>query len=129
MLPISPRWRASAQAERERVLRMEFRSFVNRLILVPAQILRTGRTLVFRLLATGPDLPVLFRLLDAPLNKRPARALRREQLLSPQLTPHQERSTRTGTSQGRGGRLDEVRRLPFHFSRRHFERGHRLIEG
>jgi hypothetical protein len=65
MLPISPRWRAQHEAERERVLRMEFRSFVNRLILVPAQILRTGRTLVFRLLAWRPDLPVLFRLLDA----------------------------------------------------------------
>jgi hypothetical protein len=65
MLPIIPRWRAQHEAERERVLRMEFRSFVNRLILVPAQILRTGRTLVFRLLAWRPDLPVLFRLLDA----------------------------------------------------------------
>jgi hypothetical protein len=65
MLPVSPRWRAQHEADRERVLRMEFRSFVNRLILVPAQILRTGRTLVFRLLAWRPDLPVLFRLLDA----------------------------------------------------------------
>ena len=65
MMPVSPRWRAQHEADRERVLRMEFRSFVNKVILVPAQILRTGRTLVFRLLAWRPDLPILFRLLDA----------------------------------------------------------------
>ncbi|MBK8942554.1 MAG: hypothetical protein IPM79_34410 [Polyangiaceae bacterium] len=59
------RWRAQHEAERERVLRMEFRSFVNRLILVPAQILRTGRTLVFRLLAWRPDLPRSLPPLDA----------------------------------------------------------------
>jgi hypothetical protein len=64
-LPVSPRWRDRHVEERERVLRMDFRSFVQRLILVPAQILRTGRTLVYRLLAWRPDLPVLFRLLDA----------------------------------------------------------------
>jgi len=65
MTPVSPRWRERHLADRHAVLRMEFRSFVNRLILVPAQILRTGRTLVYRLLAWRPDLPVLFRLHDA----------------------------------------------------------------
>jgi hypothetical protein len=64
-LPAAPRWREAHEADRERVLRMEFRSFVNRLIMVPAQILHTGRSLVYRLLAWRPDLPVLFRLLDA----------------------------------------------------------------
>jgi hypothetical protein len=65
MLPVHPRWRARHEADRARILRMEFPSFVNRLILVPAQILRTGRRLVYRLLAWRPDLPVLFRFLDA----------------------------------------------------------------
>ena len=65
LLPISSRWRAQHEADRDRVLQMEFRSFVNRLILIPAQILRTGRTLVYRLLAWRPDLPILFRFLDA----------------------------------------------------------------
>ena len=37
-IPITPRWRERHDADRERVLRMEFRSFVQ----VPAQILRTG---------------------------------------------------------------------------------------
>jgi len=64
-LPISPRWRERHEADRNRVLRMDFRTFLQRLILIPAQILRTGRRLVFRLLAWRPDLPILFRLLDA----------------------------------------------------------------
>jgi hypothetical protein len=65
LLPVRARHRQVDEADRRRVLRMEFRSFVQRLIMVPAQILRTGRTLVFRLLAWRPDLPVLFRFLDA----------------------------------------------------------------
>ena len=65
LTPVVPRWRDKHEADRERVLRMEFRSFVQRFILVPAQILRTGRTLVYRFLAWRPDLPILFRLLDA----------------------------------------------------------------
>ena len=65
LLPVAPRWREKHEGERERVLRMEFRSFVQRFIMAPAQILRTGRTLVYRLLAWRPDLPVLFRFLDA----------------------------------------------------------------
>lgn len=65
MLPVAPRWRERHETDRQRVLRMDFRSFVQRLILIPAQILRTGRRLVFRLLGFTPDLPILFRLLDA----------------------------------------------------------------
>lgn len=65
MLPIAPRWREQHEADRNRILRMEFRSFVQRLMLVPAQIVRTGRRLVYRVLAWRPDLPILFRLLDA----------------------------------------------------------------
>jgi hypothetical protein len=65
LAPVSPRWRERHEADRERVLRMDFRSFVQRFVLVPAQIVRTGRRLVYRLLAWRPDLPILFRLLDA----------------------------------------------------------------
>lgn len=64
-IPITPRWRGKHAADRERVLRMEFRSFVQRFILVPTQILRTGRQLIYRLLAWRPDFPIFFRLLDA----------------------------------------------------------------
>ena len=64
-IPVEPRWREQHEAERERVLRMEFRSFVQRFILVPAQIVRTGRRLIYRLLAWRPELPIFFRFLDA----------------------------------------------------------------
>lgn len=64
-LPVSPRHRERHEADRERVLHMDFQTFLHRLILIPAQILHTGRRLVFRLLAWRPDLPILFRFLDA----------------------------------------------------------------
>jgi hypothetical protein len=65
LIPVSPRWREKHETDRERVLRMDFRSFVQRFVLVPAQILQTGRQLVYRLLAWRPDLSIFFRLLDA----------------------------------------------------------------
>jgi hypothetical protein len=65
LLPVAPRWRAQHEADRTRVLRMEFRSFVQRFMLVPAQIVRTGRRLIYRVLAWRSDLPIFFRFLDA----------------------------------------------------------------
>jgi hypothetical protein len=64
LLPVAPRWREAHEADRERVLKMDFRSFVQRLMLIPAQVLRTGRQLACRFLAWRPDLPIHFRLLD-----------------------------------------------------------------
>jgi len=63
LLPVVPRLRQ--QREREPVLRMEFHTFLQQLMLVPAQIIRSGRQLIYRLLAWRPRLPILFRLLDA----------------------------------------------------------------
>ena len=64
-LPIAPRWRQRHLAEQTRLLRMEFRTFLEAVVTIPAQILHSGRRLLVRLLAWRPDLPVLFRLLDA----------------------------------------------------------------
>ena len=64
-LPVQPRWSAKHAGERERWLRMEFRTFVNAVINIPAQVVRTARQLVMRLLGWRPQLPVLFRLFDA----------------------------------------------------------------
>jgi len=64
LIPVSPRQREEHQAEREAVVRMDFRSFVQRFVLIPAQIVRSGRRLIYRLLAWRPDLPIFFRLLD-----------------------------------------------------------------
>ena len=65
LLPVSGRWRERHQAEQDRMLRMDFRTFLQAFILVPAQILMHGRQLIIRLLAWRPNLPTLFRLLDA----------------------------------------------------------------
>lgn len=65
LLPVAPRWREQHEADQRRVLRMEFRTFLRSLIQVPAQILFSGRRLIIRLLAWRPDLPIMFRLLDA----------------------------------------------------------------
>jgi hypothetical protein len=65
LLPIAGRWRERHQAEQIRMLRMEFRGFVESFILIPAQVLLRGRQLVIRLLAWRPTLPTFFRLLDA----------------------------------------------------------------
>ena len=65
LLPVSPRWRERHRAEQMRLLRMEFRTFVQSFVLIPAQVLLRGRQLVIRLLAWRPALPTFFRLLDA----------------------------------------------------------------
>jgi Transposase DDE domain group 1 len=64
-LPIAPRWQAKHRAERSAWLRMEFRTFVNAVINIPAQVLTTGRRLVLRLLAWRPQLPAFLRLAGA----------------------------------------------------------------
>jgi hypothetical protein len=64
LAPVSPRQREQHEAEREAIVRMDFRSFVQRFILIPTQIVCTGRRLVYRFLAWRPTLPVFFRLLD-----------------------------------------------------------------
>jgi hypothetical protein len=65
MLPVDPRWREQHTQERELLLRMEFKSFLQRIVLVPAQVLRTGRRVVLRILAWRPQVHLLFRLADS----------------------------------------------------------------
>ena len=43
---------------------MEFRTFLNRLVLVPVQIVRTARQLVYRFLSWRPELHLLVRSLS-----------------------------------------------------------------
>jgi hypothetical protein len=64
LLPVVPRWRTKHETEREAWLRMEFRTFLNTVINVPAQVIQTGRQLVIRLLNWRPQQSVFFRLLD-----------------------------------------------------------------
>ena len=48
------RWASKHKAEKLAVIRMEFRTFVNAFIRVPAQIIRQGRKTIYRLLAWNP---------------------------------------------------------------------------
>lgn len=64
MLSCSPRWRTLHVRQQQIVLRMDFRTFINGFINVPAQIVRTGRRTIYRLLAYNPFQHLFFRLLD-----------------------------------------------------------------
>jgi hypothetical protein len=64
-MPISNRWREAHEATRSDLLRMEFATFVQRFVLIPAQVLRSGRRPVIRFLAWRPDLPTIFRFVHA----------------------------------------------------------------
>jgi hypothetical protein len=65
LLPEAPgRWAERHRAEKRWVLKLEFRTFVNAFMQLPCQLVRTGRQLVYRLLAWNPYLPIFFRLLD-----------------------------------------------------------------
>jgi hypothetical protein len=66
-LPETGRWAKKHRAEKQQLLKMEFRTFVNYMIKIPCQIVRTGRRLVYRLLSWNPWLPV-FRRLAVALN-------------------------------------------------------------
>ena len=64
-LPERPgRWRERHRAEKHWVLGLEFKTFVNAFVRLPCQIIRTGRKLVYRLLAWNPYQPIFFRLVD-----------------------------------------------------------------
>jgi hypothetical protein len=62
LLPISGRHRVKHTAQRERILRMEFRTFLDQFISIPCQILRHGRRVIYRLLGCRELTPAFFRL-------------------------------------------------------------------
>lgn len=64
-LPIFGRWRSRHADEKRQVLRMRFRTFIQRMMLVPAQIVTTGRQLVVRMIDWNPWRHVLFRAVDS----------------------------------------------------------------
>lgn len=62
-LPASPgRWHDKHAQEKERLLRMEFRTFVNAFLRIPCQVVKTSRKIVHRLLAWNHWQPAFFRL-------------------------------------------------------------------
>lgn len=58
------RWKEKRRAEKRKLLRMEFRTFVNTLMRVPCQVATTGRRIVFRVLNWNDSQPVFWRLAE-----------------------------------------------------------------
>ena len=65
MLPVNGRWRRQHTRQKQTLLRMEFRTFLAAIVSIPAQIVRTGRRIIYRLLSWNPWQQVFFRLVDA----------------------------------------------------------------
>ena len=64
LLPETGRWAARYAAEKAAVLRMEFKAFLQAFMLIPVQVVRSSRRLVFRLLAWNPWQAVFLRGFD-----------------------------------------------------------------
>jgi hypothetical protein len=60
-LPASGRWAEKHREQKESLLKMEFKKFLNVLMRLPCQVVRTGRRIVYRLLSWNPWLAVLLR--------------------------------------------------------------------
>ncbi|HEV3085466.1 MAG TPA: IS1380 family transposase [Gemmataceae bacterium] len=58
------RWHEHHQAQKQRLLKLEFRTFVNNWLRIPCQVIRTGRKLVLRLLAYNEWQRVFFQLAE-----------------------------------------------------------------
>ena len=63
-LPETGRWAAQYGADKRAVLRMEFKAFLHAFVLIPVQVVRTSRRLIFRLLAWNPWQAVFLRGFD-----------------------------------------------------------------
>jgi len=66
-LPEQGRRSQTRRSEKQRILKMEFRTFVNSFIKIPCQIIQSGRRIVYRLLSWNPWLAI-FRRLTVELN-------------------------------------------------------------
>jgi hypothetical protein len=64
-LPEKGRWKEKYTSEKRTVLKMEFKKFLNAFMLMPCQIVRTGRRIVYRLPAWNPWQEVFLRGVDA----------------------------------------------------------------
>jgi hypothetical protein len=65
LLPERGRWKEKYRVEKRQVLTMEFKRFVNAFVRVPCQVARTGRRLIYRLLAWNPWQAVFLRGVEA----------------------------------------------------------------
>jgi hypothetical protein len=61
-IPVAGRWKEQHTAERNTILRMEFKTFVNAMMQVPCQVVRKSRRRILRVLTWNEHLPAFFRL-------------------------------------------------------------------
>ena len=64
MIPESGRWKERHSAQKRRLLQMDFTTFQTAMIQVPAQIIRSGRKIVYRVLSWNRWQEPFFRLVD-----------------------------------------------------------------
>jgi len=65
VLPEAGRWKEKHQAQKQTLLKMEFKTFLNALMRLPCQIVRGGRRIVYRLLSWNLWQEVLLRAVAA----------------------------------------------------------------
>ena len=65
LLPTKGRWHEKHNRQKRNVLRMEFKKFRNFFIMLPCQIVKTGRKLVYRLLGWNEYLGMFFRAVES----------------------------------------------------------------
>ncbi len=65
LLPTKGRWHKKHKSQKRKVLRMEFKKFRNFFIMLPCQIVKTSRRLVYRLLGWNEYFDIFFRAVDA----------------------------------------------------------------
>ncbi len=64
LLPASGRWREKRETQKRRLLHMDFKTFQNAMIQVPAQIIRSGRKIIYRMLSWNSWQEPFFQLFD-----------------------------------------------------------------
>jgi hypothetical protein len=64
LLPVHSRCKEKHEREQRRLLHMDFSTYRNAFMNIPAQIVRTGRRIIYRMLAWNPWQDVFFRLAD-----------------------------------------------------------------
>ena len=64
-LPEKGRWGKKYKAEKQAVIRMEFKSFLNQFVLLAAQVIKSGRRIVIRLLSWNRSRHIFLRAVEA----------------------------------------------------------------
>ena len=65
LLPVTPGWDWRHEQEKRSLVQMEFKRFLASMIRLPAQIVRTGRRIIYRLMGWNPWVSCLLRLAEA----------------------------------------------------------------